>query len=59
MNEKEINQEIKRLKSKLTGELFADMKTQQEIYELKILLKPEIAKRPELDEDDECLSCGA
>jgi hypothetical protein len=59
MNEKEINQEIKRLKSKLTGELFADMKTQQEIYELKILLKPEIIKNPDMDEDDECLSCGS
>jgi len=35
------------------------MEIQQAIYDLKLLLNPEIAKRPELDEDDECLSCGA
>lgn len=57
--DKEIRAEIQALKSKLTGNLFEDMNTQQEIYNLKLILNPEIAKRPELDEDDECLSCGA
>jgi len=59
MNEKEINAEIMALKSKLTGNLFDDMQTQQEIYELKKILNPEIVTNPELDDDDECLSCGA
>ncbi len=60
MNEdKEVREEIKRLKSMLTGDLLKDMEIQQAIYDLKLLLNPEIAKRPELDEDDECLSCGA
>lgn len=59
MNEKEINAEIRALKSKLTGNLFDDMQTQQEIYELKKILNPEIVTNPELDDDDECLSCGS
>ena len=60
MNEdKEVREEIKRLKSMLTGDLLKDMEIQQAIYDLKLLLNPEIAKRTELDEDDECLSCGA
>ena len=59
MNEKEINAEIMALKSKLTGNLFDDMQTQQEIYELKKILNPEIVTNPELDDDDECLSCGS
>ncbi len=59
MKEKDIKAEIVRLKSTLTGNLFEDLDTQQEIYNLKLILNPEIAERPELDEDDECLSCGA
>jgi len=59
MNEKEINAEIRALKSKLTGNLFDDMQTQQEIYELKKILNPEIVTNPEMDDDDECLSCGS
>ena len=35
------------------------MEIQQNIYELKKILKPEIVDHPELDDDDECLSCGA
>ena len=58
MNEEEIRVWIKTLKETLTGNLFEDMETQQRIYELKIKLNPEIAQRPELD-DDECLSCGS
>lgn len=59
MNDKDINAEIRALKSKLTGNLFDDMQTQQEIYELKKILNPEIVTNPELDDDDECLSCGS
>lgn len=58
MNEEEIRVWIKTLKQTLTGNLLEDMETQQRIYELKIKLNPEIAQRPELD-DDECLSCGS
>jgi hypothetical protein len=58
MREKDISNEILRLKTKLTGNLLEDMQTQQEIYELKKMLKPEIVNQPELDDDD-CLSCGA
>ncbi len=57
--DKEVRAEIKRLRETLTGDLLKDMEIQQAIYDLKLLLNPEIAKRPELDEDDECLSCGA
>jgi hypothetical protein len=58
MSEEEIKEQIQILKSKLTGDLFTDMETQQEIYELKKILNPEIVDNPELD-DDECLSCGS
>jgi hypothetical protein len=54
-----IESQIAELKTKLTGKLFDDMETQQAIYELKLKLNPEIAESPELDEDDDCLSCGA
>jgi len=59
MTDKDIKQEIKRLRSKLTGEMFKDMKTHQEIYDLKRILNPEIENNPELDQDDECLACGS
>ena len=58
MNEKDVKAEIKRLKTKITGEMFKDMETLQQIYELKLILNPEIKNDPSLDEDD-CLSCGA
>ena len=58
MNEKDIKAEIKRLKSKIKGEMFEDMETLQQIYELKLILNPEIKNNPGLDEDV-CLSCGA
>lgn len=56
--EKDIQAEIRALKSTLTGELFHDMNVQSEIYKLKLILNPKIATNPELD-DDECLSCGS
>ena len=59
MTDKDVKQEIQRLRSKLTGEMFQDMETHQEIYRLKLILNPEIAKNPEMDQDDDCLSCGS
>lgn len=59
MTEQEIRDKIAELKSKLTGNLFEDGETQQEIYELKKILNPAIESNPELDDDDECLSCGS
>lgn len=60
MNEIEIKQEIDRLKSTLTGDIFKDGETQQEIYELKKQLNPRIEEHPEEDDDaDGCLNCGA
>lgn len=55
----QIKAEIAQLKSQLTGNLFDDIETQQKIYELKKQLNPEIVEHPELDDDDECLSCGS
>ncbi|MEI8192826.1 MAG: hypothetical protein WCG64_03095 [Flavobacteriia bacterium] len=54
-----IEQQIEALKAQLTGELFADLETQQQIYDLKKQLNPAIENNPELDQDDECLSCGS
>lgn len=58
MEETHIKAEIERLKATLTGNLFEDSETQQQIYELKKQLNPQIVEHPELD-DDECLSCGS
>lgn len=58
LNEKDLLNEIQRLKTKLSGNLIQDSQTQQEIYDLKKLLKPEIVNHPELDEDD-CINCGS
>jgi hypothetical protein len=55
----QIKAEIAQLKTQLTGNLFDDIETQQKIYELKKQLNPEIVEHPELDDDDECLSCGS
>lgn len=55
-----IQEEIARLRATLTGNLFEDGETQQQIYELKKQLNPAIAENPELDTDDEgCLYCGS
>lgn len=60
MNEIEIKQEIDRLKSTLTGDIFKDGETQQRIYELKKQLNPRIEEHPEEDDDsDSCLNCGS
>jgi len=55
-----IPEQIDELKSKLTGDLFADGETMQQIYELKKKLNPEIETTPEKDDDDDgCLYCGS
>jgi hypothetical protein len=60
MTEVETRSKITELQETLTGNLFTDGEIQQAIYDLKKLLKPEIAENPELDDfDGECLSCGA
>lgn len=60
MEAAKIQQEIARLKSTLTGNLFEDGEVQQQIYELKKMLNPQIVDHPEMDTDDEgCLYCGS
>lgn len=59
MEEQEIRDKIAELKLKLTGNLFEDGETQQEIYELKKQLNPRIELHPEEDEDDFCENCGS
>ena len=59
MDDSVIRDKIVELKARLTGDLFADMGLQQEIYELKVQLNPEIVESPELDDDEDCLSCGS
>jgi regulator of replication initiation timing len=54
-----IEEQIKELKSKLTGNLFEDGEIQMEIYELKKQLNPRIEENPEEDTDDYCLNCGS
>lgn len=58
MSEEQIKQKIKELKETLSGNLFEDMETQQEIYNLKKQLNPEIVDNPELDDDEGCISCS-
>jgi len=59
MEEEVIKAKIEELKSKLTGDLFQDGETQQEIYELKKQLNPRIEEHPEEDDDEGCLNCGS
>ena len=57
--EEQIESQIKKLKSQLTGNLFADGEIQQEIYDLKKILNPRIEQHPEEDTDESCLNCGS
>lgn len=61
MDEQQVLARIQELKGKLTGNLFEDGEFQQEIYELKKQLRPEIETQPELDDfdDEDCLYCGS
>ena len=46
MNEKDVKAEIKRLKTKISGDMYEDMETMQQIYELKLIEnKPELEPR--------------
>ena len=54
-----LEQQIKELKAKLTGDLFQDGELMQQIYELKKQINPEIESNPELDDDEGCLYCGS
>jgi hypothetical protein len=58
INKKDVEAEIKRLESKITGDMYEDMELMQQIYELKVILNPEIENNPEQDDDD-CLYCGS
>jgi hypothetical protein len=58
MKEEAIRTMIAELKTKLIGNLFMDAEIHDEIYRLKLQLNPEIATRPELD-DEECIACGS
>jgi len=58
MNEKDVKAEIKRLETRITGDMYEDMETMQQIYDLKLILNPEIENKPELDDED-CLYCGS
>ena len=58
INKKDVQAEIKRLESKITGDMYEDMELMQQIYELKVILNPEIENNPEQDDDD-CLYCGS
>lgn len=58
----ELKLKIDELRSTLTGDLFADMETQQEIYNLKKELAKEQGITIEQYEDndqEECLYCGS
>ena len=58
INKKDVEAEIKRLESKITGDMYEDMELMQQIYELKVILNPEIENNPQQDDDD-CLYCGS
>jgi len=58
INKKDVEAEIKRLESKITGDMYEDMELMQQIYELKVILNPAIENNPEQDDDD-CLYCGS
>ena len=57
--EKDMNTEMMALKNMLTGDLYEDMDTHQQIYDLKKKINPEIVNNPDLDQDDDCLACGS
>ena len=57
INKKDVEAEIKRLESKITGDMYEDMELMQQIYELKVILNPAIESNP--GEDDDCLYCGS
>lgn len=62
MNEEQLKLKIDELRSTLTGNLFADMETQQEIYNLKKELAKEqgiTIEQYEANDDYACENCGS
>ena len=58
----ELKQRIDELRSTLTGDLFADMETQQEIYNIKKELAKEqgiTIEQYEANDDYACENCGS
>lgn len=58
----ELKQKIDELRSTLTGDLFADMETQQEIYDLKkqlSALQGITIEEYEANDDYACENCGS
>lgn len=62
MEEKELKKKIDELRGTLTGDLFADMETQQEIYELKkqlSALQGITIEEYDANDDYVCENCGS
>lgn len=62
MNEQELKSKIDELRSTLTGDLFGDMETQQEIYELKkqvSALQGITIDEYDANDDYVCENCGS
>lgn len=62
MNEEQLNNKIAELRATLTGNLFSDMETQQEIYELKkelSALQGITIEEFEANDDYICENCGS
>jgi len=62
MNEEQLTTKIAELRATLTGDLFGDMETQQEIYELKKQLSSlQGITIEEFDANDDyvCENCGS
>lgn len=62
MEEQEFKKKIDELRATLTGDLFADMETQQEIYELKkqlSALQGITIEEYDANDDYVCENCGS
>lgn len=62
MEEQELKSKIDELRATLTGDLFTDMETQQEIYELKkelSVLQGVTIEEYEANDDYICENCGS
>ena len=62
MQEQELKSKIDELRATLTGDLFADMETQQEIYELKkqvSVLQGITIDEYDANDDYFCENCGS
>lgn len=55
MSEKEINEELTRLRGELTGDMFQDMDIKDQIHNLEMKLK---GVKP-MDSHIDCIGCGS